>query len=297
MTMSVAKYLAVKLLVASSLALTTLGSTGCDGEAPPDASDFRAIGHIDISTVTASPWVKDAMGSGSLDLDADLGACAAMVRAAESVTVGANDDGFEVYVEGKFDTSKADACSDFIDGKVAEAKKKGKSMKMEPEAVLLDKDLFVIHGGAVTPTDARLESLLAADPSPSGTSMWVIAQPDVKKSKQPVQYLRAWANLSKGFDAHAEVQFKDESKATELYGKATLGLAALQLSGEAPELTDGVKIDRAGDTLSADFHADTKTMKKLVADKKKGGPRLKANAELDKEEGENSISISIGGGR
>lgn len=295
--MSVAKYLAVKLLVASSLALTTLGSTGCDGEAPPSASDFRAIAHVDIAAVTSSPWVKDAMGSGSLDLDADLGACADMVRAAESVTVGANDDGFEVYVIGKFDASKANACSDFIDKKVAEAKKKGKSMKMEPEAVLLDKDLFVVHGGAVTPTDARLESLLDADPSPKGTSMWVVAQPDAKKSKEPVEYIRAWANVSKGFDAHAELQFKEESKATELYGKATLGLTALQLSGEAPELADAVKLGRAGDTLTADVHADTKTMKKLVADKKKGGPRLKAAAELDEGEGENSISISIGGER
>ncbi len=279
-----------KFLLAAPLALALSATVGCDSEAPTSATDYRAIAHVDLDAAGSAPWVKKAIGTDSLDIGGDLGPCADIVDAATSVTVGHKEGEFEVYVTGKLEADKADACADHIE-KMAKKSSKHRSGD-EPEAVILDDDLFAIYHGT-TPSRARFETLLAADPSPSGKPMWVVAQPDAKTTKAPFSYVQAWADTAKGFNAHVDVQLKDETTATELYGKAMLGLAAVQMSGEADELVKGLKLSNRGDTLTADMHVSPKDMTSIIS---KGQAKAKARVEPHDGEGkgESSVTISIG---
>ena len=281
-----------RFLFASSLALAAPLATGCDSESTESAMDYHAVGHVDIAAARSAPWVQSALGTHAIDLPAELGACASLVSAATSVTAGVGADAYEVYVSGSFDSDDADACADLIEKKAAEhrSKRKGSKPKPKPNAVLLDKDLFAIYGGALAPSRARMESLLASDPSPSGSPIWAVAQ-DHGTKHDPIAAVQAWADTSKGLTAHVDVQFDSEAQATELYGKAMLGLTAMQLSGEASELAKTVSLSSRGDTLTADLHAPPKLLHKLI-DAKQAKVKATVDGGTGKEHG--SLSITLG---
>lgn len=279
-----------KLLIAPA-ALAALLVAGCDGEAPASTADYRAAAHIDLDRTMSAPWVRKAMGSDTLDLGGELGPCSDVLEAADSITLGSADDDFEIYVAGKIDVDQANACADFFD---EHAKKSGGD---EPEAVMVDAQLFAVFRGRA-PSRANFEALLAADPSPSNSPMWVVAAPQRKNSKTPVSAVRGWASAAKGFDAHVDVQLGDETTATELYGKAMLGLAALQMSGEADELTKGLAVKNNGDTLTADLKLSGKDLDAIIG---KGAAKVRARVEADDskkdksaERKHGSVSISFG---
>ncbi|MEX1362933.1 MAG: hypothetical protein AB1Z98_07395 [Nannocystaceae bacterium] len=254
------------LLLAGSLA-------GCDAEAPGGAVDYRAIGHADLTSLTSAPWLASSLKDGNLAIAGDdLGDCADVLQAARTVTFGASDDAFEVYVEGTFDAAAANACSDYLDAKVATGKARGDGHP-KPEAVLLAEGVFVVFGGDLTPSRDRLESLLSNDPS-KGQPLWITANTRGKdpKATRPVERVVAWANPSKGLRAHAEVVFADEAKATELYGKATLGLVAMSMSDEVGELASAVDLDSSGKTITAEIALSSTQMKGLVTKAKARPP-------------------------
>lgn len=291
---------AAKFMLASSLAVVASFSTGCDSDMAASPMDYRTVAHLELGTMGSTPWIKTVIDTKSLDLDGDLGPCADLVHTAKAVTIGHGEAGFELYVQGKFDATKADACTDHIEKMVDKHEKKSGEPKPDPEGVVLAADLFAVYAGTMSPSRKRLKSLLASDPSPGGQSMWVVAQPDVKHGDNPVAYIQAWADTSKGLNAHAEVQMADETVATELYGKAMLGVTALQLSGEADEVAKGISLAHNGDTLTADFKAQPKILQKLFKDgaskraKAKGKGKGKGGPPHKRGDGEHSISFTFG---
>ena len=275
--------ISTKLLLASSLVLAT--STGCDTEAGADHPDYKAVAHLDLDAAGSAPWVRALLASHDVELDADgeLGACGPVLKAATSITAGGSEDKFEVYVTGAFDSKTTDACIDFIEDKAS--KSLGRHGHDEPEVVQLSDDLLALHSSGLTPSRARMESLLDSDPSPAGQPMWIIAQPDAARGKHQVGYVQAWAKTAGGLDAHVEVQFNDEARSTELYGKAMLGLTALQLSGEMDGLADGIKLERKGDTLVANLHLAPKKIASMLkeVDTKHEGKSIKIRVQTDND--------------
>jgi len=256
--------ISTKLLLASSL---VVGLAGCDTDESAAPLDYKAVAHVDLDAASSAPWVKALIADTKFDIDPDgkLGPCAAVLDAATAITGGGSEDEFEVYISGNFDADETEACIDFAEDKAAKRTKKRRHDN--PEFVMLSSDLIAVHSDTVAPSRSRMESLLASDPSPSGQPMWVIAQPDGKKGKQQVSHVQAWASTAGGLDVQAQVEFADEAQATELYGKAMLGLTALQLSGEVA-LADGLNLDRSGDTLSASVKLTPKVITKLVKETK-----------------------------
>lgn len=279
------------LLLAGSL-------TGCDAEGPEAAAlDYRAVGHVSLSTLMAAPWVADAMKDGQVKIDAKLGPCADLLRATDAITFGADEDAFEAYVEGSFDAATANACSDHIDATIASRAPRPDSKRPKPETTLLADGVFVVFGGDLTPSGDRLAGLQTADPS-GGQPMWITA--DMTGKGKPVDRVQAWANPAKGLKAHAEVVFAEEAKAAEVYGKATLGLAAMSLSDEVGELASAVDLDSSGATMTAEVSLSPAQMKTLAA---RGKARRQAHhAELRArveagESGESGIQIHFGSGQ
>ncbi|MCB9717553.1 MAG: hypothetical protein H6712_27140 [Myxococcales bacterium] len=257
------------------LALTALllagSTTACDAEAPGAAPiDYRAVGHVDLDAVKGAPWMKDALKDGKLEVDGQLGPCADVIQQTQALSFGANEDAFEVYLEGSFDAAQANACIDHLDAHVATRPPRGDHPK--PEATLMAEGVLVVFGGDLTPSRDRLDGLLAADPS-GGQALWIAA--NMKGKEQPIESVVAWADPSKGLSAHAELRFVDEAKAAETYGKATLGLTALSLSDEVGDLASAVSLGSSGKSLSADLSLSPKQMKTLVA---KGKERHQAHA-------------------
>lgn len=260
------------------LALTALllaGSAGCDAEAPGGGGpiDYRAVGHVDIDAVKTAPWMKGALKDGKLEVHGELGACEDVVQKAKTVTFGAKEDAFEVYIGGSFGADEANACADFIDAKVA-AEAGRLDGKPKPEATLLAEGVFVVFGGGLTPSRDRLEDLMDADPS-SGQPMWVTA--NMTGKGKPVERFEAWADPTKGMKAHAEVVFADEAKASEIYGQAVLGLTAMRMSDEVGELASAVDLDSSGKSMTAEVSLSTAQMKTLVA---KSQARHEAHADF-----------------
>lgn len=233
--------------------------------------DAHVVGHVDLRALTSAPWLAEAMKDATLVMDAKLGACADVLRQAEAVTFGAKqEEAFEAYFVGSFDAATANACGDHIDAEVARfgARLDGRPT---PEAVLLADGVFVVFGGDLTPSRDRLERLHAADPSP-GEPLWVAAS--MAGMGRPVEQVKAWANPAEGMRVHAEVRFANEQKATEIYGKANLGLAAMSMSDEVGELAAAVSLRSAGKAITADVELSNAQMKTVVA---KGKARHEAH--------------------
>jgi hypothetical protein len=93
--------------------------------------------------------------------------------------------------------------------------------------------------------------------------MWLTASMTDKGG--PVDQVKAWASPSKGLRVHAEVSFADEQKATEIYGKANLGLAAMSMSDEVGELASAVSLKSSGRVMTADVELTDEQMKTVVA--------------------------------
>jgi hypothetical protein len=237
-----------------------------------DAVDARVVGHVDLHALTSAPWLADAMKDATLAIDAKLGPCADVLRATDSVTFGGTkDEAFEAYVVGSFDAAAANACEDHIDAEVARhaARLDGHP---KPEAMLLADGVFVVFGGNLTPSRERLAGLRAADPS-AGEPLWVTA--NMIGKGRPVEQVKAWANPAKGLRVHAQVVFADEQKATEIYGKANLGLAAMSMSDEVGELASAVDLSSSGKAITAKVELTDEQMKTVVA---KGKARHQAHA-------------------
>lgn len=230
-------------------------------EADTAASDARVVGHVDLDALTSAPWIAGALENGKLAIDAKLGACADVLRQADSLTFGGKEGAFEAYVEGSFDAASANACTDHIDAEIERhaARLDGRP---KPEAVLLADGVLVVFAGDLTPSRERLEGLLAADPSP-GEPLWIAASGRGEGS--PVERVKAWANPAKGLRVHAEVVFVDEQKAAEIYGKANLGLAAMSMSDEVGELASAVSLGSSGATMTATVALTEAQMKTLAA--------------------------------
>lgn len=249
-------------------------------------SDFSAVGHVDLATVTRAPSIQDAWSHTQVEFDAKLGPCAAVMNKTGAITFGAGPDAFEVYIEGSFEAAEANACTDFIDAEVTRRHTRLEG-RPRPEATLLGDGMFVIFGGETTPSRERRADLLAADPSPGGEPMWLTGK--VKGGGQPVDSITAWARPGEGFEAHVEALFNDEGKASEIYGKATLGLAAMSLSGEVGELASAVDLDSSGKTLSAELSLSAAQMKTLMArGKARHQARMKIRAEARDDEPQDS---------
>jgi len=235
-----------------------------------ESVDAHVVGHVNLRALTSAPWLSEAMKDATITMDAKLGACADVLQKAESVTFGAKkEEAFEAYVVGSFDAAAANACSDHIDAEVARfaARLDGRP---KPEAVLLADGVFVVFGGDLTPSRDRLERLRAVDPS-AGEPMWVAAS--MAGTGRPVEQVKAWANPAEGLRVHAEVQFADEQKASEIYGKANLGLAAMSMSDEVGDLASAVSLRASGKAITANVELSDEQMKTVVA---KGQARRKA---------------------
>lgn len=224
--------------------------------------DAHVVGHVSLDALLSAPWVADAMKDATLTMDAKLGACADVLRQADSVTFGAKkEEAFEAYLVGSFDAAVANACSDHIDAAVVRHANR-LERHPKPEAVLLADGVFVVFGGNLTPSRDRLETLLAADPS-AGQPLWISAS--TAGHGGPVERVKAWANPATGLRVHAEVVFADEQKAAEIYGKANLGLAAMSMSDEVGELASAVSLKSAGKAMTAEIELTDEQMKTVVA--------------------------------
>jgi hypothetical protein len=249
-------------------------------------ADAQVVGHVNLDALTSAPWLADAMKDATLAMDAKLGACADILRQADSVTFGAKkEEAFEAYLVGSFDAATANACGDHIDAEVARHADR-LERHPKPEAVLLSDGVFVVFGGSLTPSQGRLESLLAADPS-AGQPMWVAASMVGKGG--PVEHVKAWASPAEGLRLHAEVVFADEQKASEIYGKANLGLAAMSMSDEVGELASAVSLKSTGRAMTAEVELTNEQMKTVVA---KGKARHHAHHARHGRDGA-SVSIEV----
>lgn len=255
---------------------------------PADADQFTAqpadahvAGHVDLRALLSAPWLADAMKDATPVIDAKLGACADVLRQTDSVTFGAKkEEAFEAYIVGSFDAAAANACGDHIDAEVARHSTR-LDRHPKPEAVLLADGVLVVFGGNLTPSRDRLEGLLAADPS-AGAPMWLSASMLGKGG--PVDHVKAWANPATGLRVHAEVLFADEQKATEIYGKANLGLAAMSMSDEVGDLASAVTLRSNGRAMTAEVELTDEQMKTVVA---------KGKARHHARHGHDGASVSI----
>lgn len=235
--------------------------------------EARVVGHVDLKALTSAPWLADAMSDATLHMDARLGPCADVLRTAESVTFGGTKgEAFEAYVVGTFDAAAANACSDHIDAEVARHASAHLDEHPKPEATLLADGVLVVFGGKATPSRERLASLRAADPS-AGQPLWLVAT--MAGQDHPLERVKAWASPAEGLRAHAEVVLADDQKAAEIYGKASLGLAAMSMSGELGELASAVSLRSSGRAITAELELSSDQMKTVVA---KGKARHHARA-------------------
>lgn len=258
--------------------------------------DHRVAGRVDVRAVLGAPWLAGALEEGELvadtkqELGRKFGACADVLWQADSITFGAKDEAFEVYVEGAFEAADANACSDHIDTELGRHAERLEGHP-KPEAVLLAEGVFVVFGGELTPSRERLAGLQAADPS-GGEPLWVLA--NLAGEGHPVEQVAAWANPAKGVRAHAEVVFTDAQKASEIYGKATLGLTALSLSGEVGELASAVELGSSGKTMTANVELTQDQIGALVTHAKaKHEAHFELHGGHGHEHGDSGVKIEI----
>ncbi|MEM6290542.1 MAG: hypothetical protein AAGA54_04725 [Myxococcota bacterium] len=282
-----------------TLACATAGLlAGCDVE-PGSALEYDTVARIDLGAMKASPWGKEMLGSSAIDVDIDgSDACADLVNAAETVTVGTGQGRVEVYVQGPIDADAADDCLAVIEKDLADDPvEKGETPKsIRGESIGKKTFAFVVGSEPLpAPSKARLKDLTDADPSPHGEPMWFVARP---AGKSDIQYAEAWMSPKKGLDGHLSIEFADEAKAAKIGAEATMALTMLKMSDEAGDFAKAIDLDLSGATMSADVHASTKTMKAVL--KNSGKPHEKPSPEeieamhkRARKDG-HSISFSIG---
>jgi hypothetical protein len=93
----------------------------CDVE-PSSAIDYDVVAHVELARLQKAPWIAKAMeggGSAAINLTTDDGkkntlpTCAAVLKTAESLTLGTGNERVELYVEGAL--SKKDTQKDLLD--------------------------------------------------------------------------------------------------------------------------------------------------------------------------------------
>lgn len=225
----------------------------CDAEVPEEL-DYQAVGHLDVVQLQKAAWIEQAITTAAIDSKSELGPCVDVLSGATAITFGAGEDTFEAYLRGTIDPTTANGCSDHL-----EAATQGEEGR-QPEAVMLADDLFVVFAGDFTPSEARLERMQASAPA-AGKPAWLVTTVNEKDS--PIKRLQAWATVNKGLDAHVDVQFNDGAKATEMYGQANLGLAAMRLSDDTGDLASMITLEQDGKKISADVRATPKQLEKM----------------------------------
>ncbi len=256
---------------------------GCDQE-PGSTMDYEAVVHVELGTLTKVPFVAKALADANVagDGHVELGVCRDALLSADALTIGTGNQTFELYLSGALDKKAVDACHTAIEAAKKEGKAGAKPSKTTTKVQWLSPTLFAIvgaEGKPPVPSQARLESLLANDPTPATanrSALWVVARDD--GGKKDVAHVEAWADVSKGLDLHADVEFDSITDATKVYGQAMLGLSALEASGELGDLSDAIALSHGGDTLSVDVHATKKQLEQLatkISAERKEGPSRK----------------------
>lgn len=286
--------------IRSILALTatlTLGSVACDPDSGPVAGEFKVAGHVKLDEALGTSWIQAAIKADGGDLAKELKACADVLAQTKTVTFGAAENSFEVYLQGSIKEAAANACADLIDAEVGKKSKSSKKAKPgkgsadkrpTPEAMMLGKNLFVVFGGNVTPSPARLQHLLGMDPSPKAQPLWVVATSDVKDG--PVAGVQGWADFKDGLDAHVAIRFDGATKASEIYGQAQLGLVALRMSGELGDMASAVNLATKDDTLNIEISATPKQLQTLF---EAGKARAKVKHGKHGKHGSGSLHIEV----
>ena len=238
---------------------------GCDVE-PGSAFEYDTVAHLDLDALRSSPWAKGMFEDGNIQISVDGSHdCEALVDDTDAVTLGTGSDRVEIYLEGSFSSKEVDACIGALEDDFAKKKtEKGeKPHKLKSKA--LGKGMFAVvigTGTLPTPSRDRLSDLLDADPSPSDEPIWFTGRPD--DSGEKVRYVEGWLNPKKGFDAHVGIEFADEATAAKTGAEATMFLTAMRLSDDTSEMAKAVQLDASGNTLSADVHASSDTMKAFM---------------------------------
>ena len=283
-----------KSTVTLVLALGTTGVLcGCDVE-PDSALAYDTVARVEIGALRASPWGKEMLATGSIDIEG-TDACATFVKSANTVTIGTGNQRLEVYIEGEIDIDTADDCAETLEKEIT-AKKPDDGEPRVVRAELVSDGLFAFVVGPAplpSPSKARLEDLVDADPSPDDKPVWFTTRPD-SQSKQ-VQHVEGWMDPAKGLDARIRVEFSDVALAAKSGAEATMFLTMLRMSDEMSDVAKGVTLNTSGDTVTADVHETEMTMKRLVAQNRNRHPSsrkaLKKRRKQAKENGGFSISF------
>ena len=268
---------------------------GCDQE-PGSTMDYEAVVHVEIGTLTKVPFVAKALKESTVDGDVDLSVCRDALLSADALTVGTGNRTFELYLSGTLDKTAVDTCHAALEDahRKSHGKADAKSTK-KVEVHWLSPTLFAIVGAEGTPpvpSKARLQSLLANDPTPTTanpSALWVVARDD--EGKKDVSHVEAWADVTKGLDLHADVEFDSITDATKIYGQAMLGLSALKAAGELGDMSDAVSLSHGGDTLTVEVHATRKQLEGLatkISSEHSKGPHRKHGGDS------HGVSIRIG---
>ena len=226
-----------------------------EADADAGSAQFEAFGHVAVATVLATPWVEVAMKQHERQAPAEFEACARVFHGAEAITFGAHGESFEVYITGQLELDDASACGDMIDG------------SDEPvSAVVLDEDLFAVYRGELEPSRERLQALSSHEPKAgAGQPIWLTASAlSMSGHHTPADAIELWVDLAQGVDAHAQVEFRDEGSATEIFGQATLGLSALRMSDDVAGLASAVSLAQSGKAMTVDIHASAEQMQTVA---------------------------------
>lgn len=268
---------------------------GCDQDSG-STMDYEAVVHVEVAEITKVPFVAKAIADSSMHGDTDLESCRDAVLSADALTVGTGNGAFELYLTGALDKAAIDDCQAAIES--AKVERSGDASKMTTKTHWISPTVFAVVGAEGTlpvPSEVRLDGLRANDPTPTTAApseLWVVARDDA--GKKQVSHVQAWADMSKGIDAHVDVEFDSVTDATKIYGQAMLGLSALRASGEIGDFGDAIALSHGGDTLTVDVHATKKQLDKIAtkiqADKAAHGPSREKT-------GKSGLRIEIGTGK
>ncbi len=260
-------------------------SARADGTAQPaeTAGAFDLVAHAELKALRASPaWSSSSSGLNVGGFQGDLTTCADLLAKADALTLGANEEGFELYVEGPMDPDQAEACAQTLREEV------GQKGDEKVEALHLDERLLAITTPDVEPSPERLAMLVGQAPGgAAGRDLWIVGQnlddDDGDDAEGGAVGLDGWMDVSDGLDAQFRVDFSDGDTARQTAGDVGTAMAAISLVPEAKELVKGVEVRAEDRALFAEVHLTAKQLEALEA--LEGG---------DGEHG--SVSIGIGAG-
>lgn len=253
------------------------GGYGCDLEST-SAIEYEAVVHVDVATFQDTTWAKKAMQTGTFEfstdpkskdaLRLDSKACGSLLKDLDAVTLGAGHDRLELYLEGTLG-GQATTCFDELEARVAAKKTASKGTSSAPDTVRIDRLSKAVVGIVIgpaplpTPSIQRLDDLLDAHPGTTGHEpLWFTVRGDA--TEEGFESLEGWADPSQGLDARMVLELKNAEKANLLQSQASLAITALQLSGDAPDLGQIVRLSASGNTLTADVHATEAQIVKLM---------------------------------